>query len=488
MLIFFRKKAAIISISIVTAMSASLLVGVLFLGGNSAPRIPDSQSNAIGYIGDIPITAEAYQENLLQYAQKYRINNSQKQDPEFIELLQYTAFEQTLQSSILANASTAAGLKVSNRDFENAIQGLLIQYDLKDIGQLKDTLKSNHYEWDAFETKLRNDILAQMYANYLQSSARVTQQDISNQKTSVRVRQILIRAIPGDKKSDEQAKVKAEKINSQLKSGESFEKLAKENSDDYQTKDTGGDLGWIAYGSTVPEFETVMYALDKGEISRPFKTPFGYHIIEVIDRKSSPNAGILTTDTARAELLKVKQSTAVGNYIRGVVSQSKLDIRNPAIKAYYSKSTGKYDDAIGAYQAMQSLNTYDPRPHYLIALIYLKQKKNDLALGELQRATLKGKLAPQADIPMAHVELGKLYGLLGKVASKNESFDTALDSAKGHLIMLKILQKQFKEIGDSRRESIAGTAALSLETSLRQATATANSSGRGSAPSSTFKI
>ena len=72
-----------------------------------------------------------------------------------------------------------------------------------------------------------------------------------------------------------------------LKEGQSFTQLAKTYSDDTGTAKNGGKMDWIKIGDTVLEFEKVAFALDNGELSQPVRTPYGLHLIQVIDRKTS---------------------------------------------------------------------------------------------------------------------------------------------------------------------------------------------------------
>ncbi len=77
----------------------------------------------------------------------------------------------------------------------------------------------------------------------------------------------------------------AKRLRSELKGGKSFEKLAAEASIDKASAVRGGDLGWFTEEKMVPPFAEVAFALDKGEISKPVQTKFGWHIIQVEDKR-----------------------------------------------------------------------------------------------------------------------------------------------------------------------------------------------------------
>ena len=104
----------------------------------------------------------------------------------------------------------------------------------------------------------------------------------------VHARHILIRAAPGDEKASKAAEDKIKAVIARLKKGEDFEKVAKEVTEDPSGKANGGDLGYFTKEQMVPEFSDVAFKLEKGQISEPVKTQFGWHVIKVDDKRIKP--------------------------------------------------------------------------------------------------------------------------------------------------------------------------------------------------------
>jgi peptidyl-prolyl cis-trans isomerase C len=108
------------------------------------------------------------------------------------------------------------------------------------------------------------------------------------QEQEVHARHILIRAAAGDEKASKEAESKIKAIIARLKKGEDFAKLASELSEDPSGKANGGDLGYFTKEQMVPEFSETAFKLDKGQISEPVKTQFGWHVIKVEDKRLKP--------------------------------------------------------------------------------------------------------------------------------------------------------------------------------------------------------
>jgi len=133
-----------------------------------------------------------------------------------------------------------------------------------------------------------------------------------NDQQERKARHILVQlSDSADEATKAAKKQKIEDVLSQLKSGASFEKLAKSTSDDPGSASKAGDLGWVTKGMMVPAFEEALFKLKKGEISNVVKSSFGYHIIKLDDVKGSSKPE--TFASRKETLLKELKQEAVSN-------------------------------------------------------------------------------------------------------------------------------------------------------------------------------
>ncbi len=104
---------------------------------------------------------------------------------------------------------------------------------------------------------------------------------------------------------------KAKEIAEKIKGGGKFEDLAKENSKDPGSKDDGGSLGYFGRGQMVPQFEEAVFTMQKGDVSAPIQTQFGWHLIKVEDKRTkAPPAFDVVKDRILQSLLLQKASKA----------------------------------------------------------------------------------------------------------------------------------------------------------------------------------
>ena len=97
--------------------------------------------------------------------------------------------------------------------------------------------------------------------------------------------------------------------------GADFAELARTQSEDASAS-RGGDLGWVASGDTVPEFERVMNSLKDGEVSLPIQTPFGWHLVQVLSRRSDELSDDRKKAAARQAIRARKADEAYQDWLR----------------------------------------------------------------------------------------------------------------------------------------------------------------------------
>jgi peptidyl-prolyl cis-trans isomerase D len=136
-------------------------------------------------------------------------------------------------------------------------------------------------------------------------------------------RHILIKVDAGaDAKTDAAAKAKAEGILKQLQAGANFADLAKKNSDDPGSKDTGGELGFAQRGRMVPEFDNALFTQKIGD-TKIVKSQFGYHIVQVEERQQAHSQQLNEVlPTIQATLIRQKAAQAEDNYARVLTSEA----------------------------------------------------------------------------------------------------------------------------------------------------------------------
>jgi peptidyl-prolyl cis-trans isomerase SurA len=139
-----------------------------------------------------------------------------------------------------------------------------------------------------------------------------------------RARHILLRV--GEGLSEAEAKRKLENLRERIVNGVDFGELARLNSDDGSAS-AGGDLGWIYPGDTVPEFERAMNELKEGEVGTPIKSPFGLHLIQVLERRNADMSAERKRLDAKRVLREKKADEAFQEWVRQLRDRAYVELR-----------------------------------------------------------------------------------------------------------------------------------------------------------------
>ena len=127
--------------------------------------------------------------------------------------------------------------------------------------------------------------------------------------------------------SGDDARNRLQQLRQRIVGGDDFDTLARAHSDDTGSALKGGDLGWVSPGDTVPQFEEEMDALAPGEISQPFASPFGWHIVQVLERRTQDTADELLRLKAREAIQRRKADEATEVWLRQLRDEAYVDVR-----------------------------------------------------------------------------------------------------------------------------------------------------------------
>ena len=197
-----------------------------------------------------------------------------------------------------------------------------------------DTTKAFKNELNGYRNQL-----AQNYLTDKDAREKLLQKTYQRYLTEINAWHILVSCPEGAKPQDTlSAWNKAADVRERIINGESFEQVARSTSDDPSVKTNGGDLGYFSVFQMITPFEDAAYYLKKGEISQPVRTPYGYHIIKVANKR--PSRGKILA----AHIMKVappgtpvKEAKAAEDTINSIYSQLTKG-------ASFSELAGKYSD------------------------------------------------------------------------------------------------------------------------------------------------
>jgi peptidyl-prolyl cis-trans isomerase SurA len=141
----------------------------------------------------------------------------------------------------------------------------------------------------------------------------------------LRVRHILLR--PNEILDESATQQKLLGIRAQIEGGDDFATVAKSVSEDPQSAADGGELGWLSPGDTAPDFEQAVAELQLNELSPPIKTRFGWHLIEVLERRSHDTTDEVKRDQCARQVRAAKAEEETELWARRLRDQAFVDIR-----------------------------------------------------------------------------------------------------------------------------------------------------------------
>lgn len=210
--------------------------------------------------------------------------------------------DQIMSSKLLVNQAKLDSIEVAEEEVEAQLDARVQQilaYMNGDIKQFEEYYGQTVLQVkEAFREDLKNQLLSERMRNQVMESITVTPKEVKQFfaeipldslpyfNAEVEVKEIIVKP-EVNKAEKDKAKTELEALRNRIIEGEDFAELAQKNSDDFGSARIGGDLGWATRGKFVPEFEAQAYKLEAGEMSPVFESPFGFHVLQMIERRGN---------------------------------------------------------------------------------------------------------------------------------------------------------------------------------------------------------
>ncbi|MGM9945244.1 MAG: peptidylprolyl isomerase [Lysinibacillus sp.] len=235
---------------------------------------------------------------------------------EFYNEIKKIAGEPLLQQIVLEKILNDK-YEVTDEEVQTEFDAVAEQYG----DQFATALESSGFTEETFKQNIRLNLLQQKAQDEIEISDEEIQAYYDQAKYELNARHILV-------ETEEEAKA----IIEELKNGADFAELAKEKSVDTASGAQGGELGWFSVGQMVTEFNDAAYALELNTVSEPVKSDFGYHIIEVKEKREVEGYGTLEEKKEEIREQLKAQKADWATIQEQLLEEAKIEVKDKDLK------------------------------------------------------------------------------------------------------------------------------------------------------------
>ncbi len=256
-----------------------------------------------------------------------------------LEKLRGQVLDELVNEELIFQAAAEAHIEVTAKEIDAAIADIRSNNKL-DEQQFQQALIAQGYNITAYRLDIQRQLTRVKAMNQLVApKVTVTDDEVrarydqmlrrSEAVSAVRLSHILF-ALP-ERPSEQEvaaAKAKAAATIARVKGGEVFAEVAKEVSEDAASKSGGGELGWIERGSLDPQWESVVFAMDQGEVRGPISGPTGLHVFFVSEIKRNDMKSFdALKEQLRGELRRREMDKQTQSWLEGLRKQAFIDVK-----------------------------------------------------------------------------------------------------------------------------------------------------------------
>lgn len=251
--------------------------------------------------------------------------------------LERQVLERMVMEEIQLQMAKDANLSINDTELNAQVRSIA-EANSMTLEEFADALEAEGTTLAAVREEVRRELLMrQVQQRQIRSRVSISDRDVerflSQQGQSseqnfieeTRARHVLIALTPN--RDENQARARAEEVRERIMQGADFASVAREVSDDSGSALNGGALGWVRPGQTVPAFEEAMRGLEVGQISQPVRSQFGYHLIEVEERRRQNVTQESQREQVRQAIFQRRANEELESWQQEIRSQAFVDIR-----------------------------------------------------------------------------------------------------------------------------------------------------------------
>ena len=290
-------------------------------------KTPALTDRVVALVNDEEITLDEFAARL--HVATRRLSEDEPIDEYTLNRLRESSLQELVNERLIAQQAVKQQISVSDDEIEQQRAKLMEEYHVTEIQPVLDEQGLSYEEWE----KVQYDriLLEKLVDLNMSSMIRVTEEEVRqayeqnkekyDHAAQVRAQQILT--------YDESL---AQEALQKLRDGTDFAQVAREYSDS-QDADVGGDLGFFEEGVMPPEFDEVVFSLELGEMSPIVKTPYGYQIFMLLERREASRVSFEEVKTQIEERLKQqKRMFAIDLWMLDLQKEAKILLNHTAMK------------------------------------------------------------------------------------------------------------------------------------------------------------
>ncbi|WAM54796.1 peptidylprolyl isomerase [Vreelandella venusta] len=245
--------------------------------------------------------------------------------------------ERMVMDEIQLQMARQANLSVDDTELNRQLRSIAESNGMT-LDQFADAVEADGMTLGGVREEIRREMLMrQVQQRQISQRVTVTDRDVerflSQQPAQqgqafieeIRARHVLVELTPT--RNDNQARARAELVRQRLQQGADFASVAREFSDDRGSALNGGELGWVRPGQTVPAFEEALGSLSANQLSEPVRSQFGYHVIEVLERRRQDVTEESRREQVRQAIFQRRANEELQTWQREMREQAFVDIR-----------------------------------------------------------------------------------------------------------------------------------------------------------------